>query len=49
MDLKLALVPVLKVIGQIVECDGFEPAHVEESAGRVSARTVFERNGIRLI
>ena len=49
VDLKLALVPVLRVIGQVVERDGFEPAHVEESSGRVSARTVFERIGIRLI
>ncbi|MGV3533581.1 MAG: hypothetical protein ACO1QR_14535 [Chthoniobacteraceae bacterium] len=49
VDLKLALAPVLKVIGEVVERDAFQPAPVEKCLGEVTARTVFERIGIRLI
>lgn len=49
VDLKLAVVPVMKVVGAVVESGGFQPAKADDRLGRVRARPVFERIGIRLI
>ena len=49
VDLKLAVVPVLKVVGEAVERGGFVPSRVDQREGRGSQRTVIERTGILLI